>query len=111
MAHFIDAFLPNTTAEDRRSPDVSPFYANLREIASHSDKGQLPPALFTCGTEDCLLDDTMMMSVKWQMAGAEAIVKIFPGAPHGFIAFPPDVMPETAQALGDMKTFILEKLA
>jgi acetyl esterase/lipase len=47
----------------------------------------LPPAIFLCGTEDPLLDDTLLMGIKWQMTGSQAIVKIYPGAPHGFIAF------------------------
>ena len=28
-----------------------------------------------------------MMAVRWQMAGGEAVTKLFPGAAHGFIAF------------------------
>ncbi len=77
---FIEAFLPNTEPEERRDPSISPFYADLSNM-------KLPPALFTCGTEDCLLEDTVMMAVRWQMAGAEAVTKLFPGAAHGFIAF------------------------
>ena len=77
---FVNALLPNTTPEERRHPSISPFYADLSTM-------KLPPALFTCGTEDCLLEDTVMMAVRWQMAGAEAVVKLFPGAAHGFIAF------------------------
>lgn len=48
---------------------------------------QLPPALFSCGTLDPLLDDSVMMSAKWAMSGAESILKIYPGAPHGFTFF------------------------
>ncbi|MET5013269.1 alpha/beta hydrolase fold domain-containing protein, partial [Burkholderia pseudomallei] len=44
---------------DRRRPDVSPLYADL--------KG-LPPALFTVGTADPLLDDTLYMSARWAAA-------------------------------------------
>ena len=77
---FLNAFLPNTTPEERRDPSMSPFYADLSSM-------KLPPALFTCGTEDCLLEDTVMMAVRWQMAGAEAVMRLFPGAAHGFIAF------------------------
>jgi len=66
------------TEEEKRHPSVSPLYADLEPL-----RGKLPPALFTCGTEDCLLDDTMFMSTKWLMAGGEAFVKFIPGAPHG----------------------------
>jgi len=85
MAHFLDAFLPGISIEQRKDPSISPFYKDLRGL-------KLPSALFACGTSDCLLDDTVMMAVKWQMAGAEAITRLFPGAPHGFTAFPPDKM-------------------
>ena len=51
---------------------------------------ELPPALFLCGTEDLLPEDTIIMATRWQMAGAEAETRLFPGAPHGFVAFPPD---------------------
>ena len=51
---------------------ISPFFADLTKM-------KLPPALFTCGTQDCLLDDSVMMSAKWLMSGAEAILKIYPG--------------------------------
>jgi len=40
---------------------------------------RLPSALFLCGTLDCLLDDSVMMSAKWGMSGAESIFKAYPG--------------------------------
>ena len=40
---------------------------------------ELPTALFLCGTEDFLLEDTIMMATRWQMAGAEAETRSFPG--------------------------------
>ncbi|KAF1808442.1 hypothetical protein P152DRAFT_405501 [Eremomyces bilateralis CBS 781.70] len=103
MGAFSNAFLPNTSVDDRTNPMVSPFYENLRGL-------KLPPALFMCGTEDPLLDDTVMMSAKWMMAGAEGIVKIFPGAPHGFIAFPPELVEASAQGKEFIKQFLLEKI-
>ena len=45
--------------EKREDPDVSPLYANL----SH-----MPPALFTVGTLDPLLDDTLFMYARWLAA-------------------------------------------
>jgi acetyl esterase/lipase len=83
MDHYLEVFLPNSTDEQKRDPKVSPLYANLEKL-----RGRLPPALFTCGTEDCLLDDTVFMAAKWRMAGAETQVKIVPGACHGYIGFP-----------------------
>ena len=82
MNHFADAFCPGMTPEDRRNPAISPFFQDFSGM-------KLPPALFTCGTEDCLLDDSVMMAAKWQMTGTETILKLFPGAPHGFTMFDP----------------------
>jgi acetyl esterase/lipase len=58
MSSYIKALLPGTTEEQRRHPSISPFYADIRGK-------KLPPALFTCGSEDPLLDDTVMMGAKW----------------------------------------------
>jgi acetyl esterase/lipase len=40
---------------------------------------KLPPAFFTCGTDDPLLDDSVLFSTKWLMAGGQAILRIYPG--------------------------------
>lgn len=107
MDAFVAAFLPGLSAADRRRPDVSPLYADLEAL-----RGRLPPALFTCGTEDCLLDDTVFMSAKWLMAGGEALVKFIPGAPHGYIVFPREIKCTGAdEGLSAVETFIRAKLA
>ncbi|KAK8199666.1 Alpha/Beta hydrolase protein [Phyllosticta capitalensis] len=100
VEHCIKAFLPNYTVEQRRDPWISPFYARL-------SRGSLPAALFTCGTEDLLVDDSVMMAVKWQMSGNEGVLKIYPGAPHGFTFFP---YADAATSLEDTKKFVLSKL-
>jgi acetyl esterase/lipase len=45
----------------------------------------MPTALFSCGTLDPLLDDTLFMAARWQAAGSPAQVAIYPGAPHEFL--------------------------
>jgi acetyl esterase/lipase len=106
MDHYIKVFLPGMTEEEKRQPSISPLYADLERL-----RGKLPPALFTCGTEDCLLDDTMFMSTKWLMAGGEAVVKIIPGAPHGYIMFPRDVKGSGSDdGLNAVEAFMLSKL-
>jgi acetyl esterase/lipase len=77
MEHFVDAFLPAVV--DRRAPEISPLYADLRGLC---------PALFTVGTNDALLDDSLFMHARWRAAGNDAELAIYPGAVHGFIAFP-----------------------
>ena len=76
---------------DRRRPDVSPVYADL--------KG-LPPALFTVGTHDPLLDDTLYMSSRWAAAGNGGHTAIYPGGCHVFVRYP-GAMTERALELID----------
>ena len=102
MKHFIDAYVPNMSLEDKRSPAVSPLYEDLPALGM-----KLPPALFLCGTQDPLLEDTLMMSTRWLIAGGESIVKLWPGEAHGFSAFPTN---SANEALAMMKQFIQEKM-
>jgi acetyl esterase/lipase len=76
---FADQFLPGRTAEQRRDPAVSPLYADL---------GDLPPALFSVGDLDPLLDDSLFMAARWRAAGGEAQLHVYPESPHAFTAFP-----------------------
>ena len=76
---FADNFLPGLDREARRAPTISPLYADLRGM---------PPALFTVGTLDPLLDDSLFMAARWSAAGARAELRVWPEAVHGFTAFP-----------------------
>jgi acetyl esterase/lipase len=60
-------------------PDISPLYAALFD---------LPPAIFTIGTTDPLLDDTMFMHMRWLAAGNKAELAVYPGGIHVFNFFP-----------------------
>jgi acetyl esterase/lipase len=73
---FSDQFVPESR---RGEPDVSPLYADLRD---------LPPALFTVGTMDPLIDDTLFMYGRWVAASNKAELAIYPGSIHGFHLFP-----------------------
>jgi acetyl esterase/lipase len=76
---FTDMFVPGTSDEERRSPHISPLYADLRDM---------PPALFTVGTLDPLLDDSLFMAARWLAAGNDATLRVYPESVHGFIRFP-----------------------
>jgi acetyl esterase/lipase len=76
MRWFYDHYVPT---QDRRDPDVSPLYASLHDM---------PQALFTVGTLDPLLDDTLYMVSRWQAAGCEAQIAAYPGGVHGFNLMP-----------------------
>ncbi|KAL9105237.1 MAG: hypothetical protein Q9227_009554 [Pyrenula ochraceoflavens] len=103
MKAYNKAYLPGKSDEERKSPKISPLFADLYRL-------KLPSAFFTCGTEDMLLDDTVFMGVKWQMAGGEAVVKIYPGGPHGFIMFPPESMQCAKDGMDDTLAYIQSKL-
>jgi acetyl esterase/lipase len=100
---FTAAFLPGKSMEDMKDASISPLYANLKGL-------ELPAALFTCGTEDSLLDDTVFMSAKWMASGGEAVVKILPGAPHGYIGFPRDKLEPAREGMETTLDFMRSKL-
>jgi acetyl esterase len=75
----LDLFLPGRSEDERRDPDISPLYADL---------SGLPPALFSVGTNDHLLDDTLFMAARWEAAGNRAELLVYPETPHACIALP-----------------------
>lgn len=88
---FSDHYVP---ADRRRDPDVSPLYADLTG---------LPPALFSVGTQDPLLDDSLFMYARWLAAGNRAELAIYPGGVHAFDAFD---IPIARQARERLDAFI-----
>ncbi len=88
MQQFYNAFLPSIL--ERRDPDISPLYANLAGLC---------PALFTVGTKDALLDDTLFMHARWIAAGNPAELAIYPGGAHGFTLFPNGLSERAAQRM------------
>jgi acetyl esterase len=80
--------------EDPRAPDVSPLYADL---------AGLPPALFTIGTRDPLVDDSLFMAARWTAAGGDAELSVWPGSVHVFTALPD---PQAEPALAAIDRFL-----
>ena len=69
-------------SEARRDPQHSPLYADLHGM---------PPALFTVGTLDPLLDDSLFMAARWEAACNRADLAVYPDSIHGFVAFPTEL--------------------
>ncbi len=72
---FVDQFAGGRNLTD---PDISPIWADL---------AGLPTALFTVGTLDPMLDDTLFMAARWRAAGSPARLDVWPGAIHAFDLF------------------------
>jgi acetyl esterase/lipase len=74
-----DCFLPGRTPDECKDPGISPLFADLRDM---------PPAIFTVGSADHLLDDTLFMAGRWAAYGNEAELGVYPDGIHGFNGFP-----------------------
>ncbi len=73
LEHFFGAYLPQNV--NPRDSDVSALYADL---------AGLPPALFTVGTADPLLDDSLFLYARWVAAGNRGELAVYPGGAHQF---------------------------
>lgn len=80
-----------------------PYYAPL-----FGDVGGLGPALFTVGTADPLLDDSLFMASRWAAGGNETELHIAPGGIHAFDAFPTTL---ATDARANMHRFISASIA
>lgn len=81
---------------DPADPDISPLQADL---------AGLPPALFSVGTRDALLDDSLFMAARWSAAGNASELAVYPGGCHVFQAFPSG---QTEQSLARMDRFLAQ---
>ncbi len=77
-----ECFLPGRSVEDCKVPSISPLYADLHD---------LPPALFTVGSADHLLDDSLFMAARWEAYGNESELAVYPDCIHAFTAFPTEL--------------------
>jgi acetyl esterase len=79
-------------------PYFSPLYGELHDM---------PPALFSVGTWDPLVDDTLFMASRWLAAGNGTDLEIYPGGVHAFDNFPIEI---AVRARTRMHHFIAEAI-
>ena len=79
MQRFVEAGFGHIPLKDRKTPEISPLYA---------DHKNMPPAQFLVGDIEPLLDDSIFMAAKWVNAGNEADLHIVSGACHAFTLIP-----------------------
>src|SRR3546814_6867356 len=75
LRSYVKAFVPEG---DLAAPEISPLYADLNNLC---------PALFTVGTQDPLLDDSLFMYMRWLSSGNDSELAAYAGGIHNFIAF------------------------
>jgi acetyl esterase/lipase len=92
IRHVTPLVFPGVDMEALRDPSISALYADL---------AGLPPALFTVGTDDPLLDDSLFMAARWEVAGNETELIVCPDSPHGFTAFPTSMARATHARIHD----------
>jgi acetyl esterase len=77
----------------------SPLYARLQG---------LPPALFSVGTKDPLIDDNTFMANRWETAGNQVTLYVYPECPHAFNFFPTQIAKLANQRVNDWLNGLLE---
>jgi acetyl esterase len=99
ISFFTDLYLPGRTDDERRDPSISPAFADLTGM---------PPARFSVGTGDHLLDDTLWLSSRYAAAGNEVDLWVGPDLPHGFMWFPCELTKRWKTHMDDWFRRILE---
>lgn len=98
IAKFVEAFLAD--GQDPSDADISPLNAELTN---------LPPALFSVGTKDLLLDDSLFMAARWRAAGNETALSVTPGGCHVFQAFPLEIARKSNAEIDEFIRACLDK--
>lgn len=96
IEEFAVRFVPSDVS--RQDPSVSPLYADL---------AGLPPALFSCGTSDLLIDDTLFMASRWLAAGNATTLSLTNGGCHVFQSFPTAA---SRASLDRMEAFLCKRI-
>lgn len=100
MDETYDLVFHGWSKEQLQNPEYSPLYADLRN---------LPPALFTIGTADPLIDDTYFMEARWRLAGNKTYLATYPESSHAFNFFPTKMAAAANEKMYQWITGLCEK--
>jgi acetyl esterase/lipase len=81
---------------DPRNPYASPLYG---------DVSGLPPALIQVGSDEILRDDAVRMAEKFEAAGCEADLEVWPQMPHAWPLYA-RILPEGERAIARLGEFL-----
>ncbi len=94
--NFGNAFLVgDDVRSDLKDPDLSPLYADLTDM---------PPAHFSVGTRDALLDDSLFMANKWVQYQSDVELDVYTGACHVFQYF--DTLKQSQESRKKISDFL-----
>jgi acetyl esterase/lipase len=99
LTQMSDAYLAGT---DPRTPLASPLFAD------HAD---LPPTRIDVGSAEVLLDDSTVLAASLRDAGVPVELQVWDEMIHVFPAFPPEILPEAAEAIAAQVAFLVHHLA
>ena len=82
------------------------------ELASplRADHAGLPPTRIDVGSAEVLLDDSTVLADRLRAAGVPVELQVWDEMIHVFPAFPPDLLPEAAEAIALQSAFLAQHL-
>lgn len=94
LSQMADGYLAGT---DPRTPLASPLFGDLM---------RLPPVRLDVGSDEVLLDDSTVLAERLREVGVVVELQVWPEMIHVFQAFPPDLVPEAAEAVTALGAFL-----
>ncbi|KAJ5715904.1 uncharacterized protein N7483_013085 [Penicillium malachiteum] len=98
MMEFCEASFNQIPMSERKNPLVSLLYADVKEM---------PPALFLTGQLEPLIDDSVFMAARWQLAGNDTQLNLVQEACHAFTIIP--MGDATEEGLDIIVNFVQQK--
>lgn len=95
------AYLGDT---DPRNPLASPRFTDPEVLAG------FPPLMIEVGGQEILLDDAVDVAEAARAAGVEVVCRVWDEMLHVFQAFPPELVPESAESIDATGAFLARHL-